>query len=598
MGFFMDGLDAEEYDRSYADRALLRRIFTYFRPFARLMGFVGLMICLNALMDAVLPLLTARGVDTLHQNFRLEEALLLTGAVLLASVLAWVFNYFRQRQTAQVVASVVYQLRRDVFTAVTERDMSFYDEFPSGSIVSRVTSDTQEFSNTVTLTLNLLSQLLLVLVLASILFFINVRLALIALGLAPFVIVTSLAFRHIARNITTQVRRILARVNTTVQETVAGIAVAKNFRQEQSVFDTFTEVNQQSYQLYLRQGFVFAGIFPILFLIAGTATAIVMYFGGRSALVNDITPGEWFLFMTSLEMFWFPLTSIASFWSQFQLGMSAAERVFALIDAEPRVVQNDNLTVDRLRGHIRFTDVDFRYSEQEQVLSGFSLAIQPGETVALVGHTGAGKSSLGKLVARFYEFQGGRIEVDGHDIRDYDLDAYHRQLGIVSQMPFLFSGTVRDNMRYGNPEATDEEVEAIARTVGDGLWLEALPQGLDTDVGEMGSWLSLGQRQLVALARLLMQNPSMIILDEATASVDPLTEAQIQDGLDLILQDRTAIVIAHRLSTIQAADRIIVMRQGAIMEEGNHDELMLRQGHYAELYETYFRHRALDYQIT
>ena len=597
MGFFMDGLDAEEYDRAYEDRALLRRIFTYFRPFASLMGFVGLMICLNALMDSVLPLLTSRGVDAMLQDFSLAQVLPLVGAVLLASILAWAFNYFRQRKTAEVVAKVVFQLRQDVFTAVTERDMSFYDEFPSGSIVSRVTSDTQEFSNTVTLTLNLISQLLLVLIMAAILFFINVRLALISLGLAPFVVITSLAFRHIARNVTTQVRRIMAQVNTTVQETVAGIAVAKNFRQEQAVFDTFTDVNRKSYSLYLRQGLVFAGIFPILFLIAGIGTAVVMYFGGRTALVGTITPGEWFLFMTSLEMFWFPLTSIASFWSQFQLGMSAAERVFALIDAEPRVVQNDNLTVETLHGHIRFTDVDFRYSEQEQVLSAFSLEIQSGETIALVGHTGAGKSSLGKLVARFYEFQGGRLEVDGHDIRDYDLDSYHRQLGMVAQIPFLFSGTVRENIRYGNPEATDEEVTRAAHTVGGGLWLAALPQGLDTDVGEMGNWLSLGQRQLVALARLLMQDPSMIILDEATASVDPLTEAQIQDGLDLILQDRTAIVIAHRLSTIQAADRIIVMRQGTIIEEGNHDDLMRNQGHYAELYETYFRHRALDYQV-
>ncbi len=597
MGFFMDGLDAEEYDRSYEDRALLRRIFAYFRPFAGPMGLVGFMICLNALMDSVLPLLTSRGVDSLHQDSDMTQVLPLVGAVLLASILAWIFNYVRQRKTAEVVANVVFQLRRDVFTAVTERDMSFYDEFPSGSIVSRVTSDTQEFSNTVTLTLNLISQLLLVIIVATILFFINVRLALISLGLAPFVVITSLAFRHIARNVTTQVRRVMAQVNTTVQETVAGIAVAKNFRQEQSVFDTFTDVNQKSYNLYLRQGFVFAAIFPVLFLIAGMGTAIVMYFGGRTALVGTITPGEWFLFITSLEMFWFPLTSIASFWSQFQLGMSAAERVFALIDAEPRVVQNDNRVVTTLQGHIRFADVDFRYSEQEQVLSSFSLEIQPGETIALVGHTGAGKSSLGKLVARFYEFQGGRLEIDGQDIRDYDLASYHRHLGLVSQIPFLFSGTVRDNIRYGSPEASDEEVARAAHTVGDGLWLASLPQGLDTDVGEMGSWLSLGQRQLVALARLLMRNPSMIILDEATASVDPLTESQIQAGLDLILQGRTAIVIAHRLSTIQAADRIIVMRQGAIIEEGNHDDLMRNQGHYAELYETYFRHRALDYQI-
>lgn len=597
MGFMMDGLDAEDYDRTYTDRALLARILGYFRPHAGVMAFVSAMLLLNSLMDTALPILTARGVDALAQNFTLGAAWPLVGAILLVGILAWTFNYFRQRKTAEVVARVVYQLRQDAFAAVMARDMSFYDEFPSGSIVSRVTSDTHAFSNTVTLTLNLLSQILLVLILAVALFVINARLAWIAIAMAPFVVAAALSFRHIARNVSTQVRRVMAQVNATVQETVAGIAVAKNFNQEQAVFDTFQDVNARSYALNLRQGFVFASIFPILFLLAGAATAIVLYFGGVDALAGAITPGEWFLFITSIEIFWFPLTSIASFWSQFQLGMSAAERVFALIDAEPRVVQNDRRPVARLQGRIRFENVDFRYSEKEQVLDRFSLDIQPGETVALVGHTGAGKSSIGKLVARFYEFQGGRIEVDGQDIRDYDLHAYHRQLGIVNQLPFLFSGTVRENIRYGRSEADDDAVERVARSIGGGFWLDALPQGLDTDVGEAGSRLSLGQRQLVALARLLVQNPSVIILDEATASVDPLTEAQIQEGLENVLRERTAIVIAHRLSTIQAADRIIVMQQGRIIQEGAHASLMAEAGHYAELYATYFRHHALDYQL-
>lgn len=597
MGFFMDGLEAEEYDRTYANRELVRRILTYFGPHTRAMVFVSLMIMLNALMDALLPVLTGRGVDALAADVAFQEGLPLMAAILGASVLAWTFNYFRQRLTAEIVARVVFTLRREAFAAVMARDMSFYDEFPSGSIVSRVTSDTQEFSNTVTLTLNLLSQCLVVIIMAGILLAINSQLGLITLGLSPFVVAAALAFRHIARNTSTQVRRVMGEVNTMVQETVAGIAVAKNFHQEQAIFNTFTDVNSRSYSWSLRRGLVFAGIFPILLFLSGIGTIIVIYFGGLNALAGTISPGEWFLFITSIGIFWFPLTSIASFWSQFQLGMAAAERVFALIDAEPRVVQHDDQPVTQLRGHIRFTDVDFRYSEQEQVLRRFSLDIQPGETIALVGHTGAGKSSLSKLVARFYEFQGGCLEVDGRDIRTYDLNSYHRHLGMVAQIPFLFSGTVRDNIKYGLPEATDTQVHAATHAIGDGFWLEALPEGLDTDVGEMGHQLSLGQRQLVALARLLVQDPSVIILDEATASVDPLTEAQIQEGLEQVLRDRTAIVIAHRLSTIQAADRIIVMRQGQIIEEGNHEDLMAQDGHYAELYSTYFRHHSLDYQL-
>ncbi len=597
MGFLMDGLDAEEFDRTYSDRALVGRILSYFKPHARTMVFVSSLLFLNSIMETALPILTSRGVDELKEGFEFIAALPLVGAVLIAGILAWIFNYIRQLLSAAVVAKVVYKLRQDAFTAVMARDMSFYDEFPSGSIVSRVTSDTQEFSNTVTLTLNLLSQVLLVILLFGILFYIDAQLAWITAAICPFVIGTALAFRHIARNVSTQVRRVLGELNATIQETVAGISVAKNFNQEISIYRTFLKVNKSSYFLGLRQGIVFAGIFPILFTLAGLATAVVLYFGGESAFVGRITVGEWYLFIVSIEVFWFPLTSIASFWSQLQLGMAAAERVFALVDAEPRVKQRGNIAVEQLAGHIQFTDVRFRYSDKEQVLNGFSLDIKPGETVALVGHTGAGKSSVTKLVARFYEFQKGSIEVDGVDVRDYDLFSYRRQLGMVSQIPFLFTGTVRDNIRYGTPYATDKKLEEIACSIGGGLWLEALPQRLETDVGEAGRSLSLGQRQLVALARLLLQDPSVIILDEATASVDPLTETQIQEGLQQVLAHRTAIVIAHRLSTIQAADRIIVMREGQILEEGTHNLLMETGGHYAELYATYFRHHSLDYQL-
>ncbi len=597
MGFLMDGLDAEEFDRTYSDRALVGRILSYFKPHARTMVFVSSLLFLNSLMETALPILTSRGVDELKEGFEFITALPLVGAVLLAGILAWIFNYMRQLLSAAVVAKVVYKLRQDAFAAVMARDMSFYDDFPSGSIVSRVTSDTQEFSNTVTLTLNLLSQILLVILLFGILFYIDTQLAWITAAICPFVVGTALAFRHIARNVSTQVRRILGELNATIQETVAGISVAKNFNQEMSIYRTFLKVNKSSYFLGLRQGIVFAGIFPILFTLAGLATAVVLYFGGESAFVGRITVGEWYLFIVSIEVFWFPLTSIASFWSQLQLGMAAAERVFALVDAEPRVKQRGNIAVEQLAGHIQFTNVRFRYSDKEQVLNGFSLDIRPGETVALVGHTGAGKSSVTKLVARFYEFQKGSIEVDGVDVRDYDLFSYRRQLGMVSQIPFLFTGTVRDNIRYGTPYATDKKLEEIACSIGGGLWLEALPQRLETDVGEAGRSLSLGQRQLVALARLLLQDPSVIILDEATASVDPLTETQIQEGLQQVLAHRTAIVIAHRLSTIQAADRIIVMREGQILEEGTHNLLMETGGHYAELYATYFRHHSLDYQL-
>jgi len=545
----------------------------------------------------VLPVLIARGVDQVAADPKDSAMSTLIYLIIGATVLSWTFNFVRQRLTARTVGDVVLQLREDAFTAVMSRDMSFYDEFPSGKIVSRVTSDTQDFSNVVTLTLNLISQILLVILIVGYLFSINAQLAWMALLIAPVVVATALAFRAIARTTTRQAQRLLATVNSTVQETISGISIAKNFRQEQTIYDEFVDVNEQAYQVQVRQGFVFSSIFPILVFIAGMGTAVIVYFGGNSALRSDISPGDWYLFVQAIGLFWFPLTGIASFWSQFQLGLAASERVFALIDAEDKVVQVDNREVGRLNGRIEFQDLYFRYTDKETVLNGFNMTIQSGEMVALVGHTGAGKSSLGRLIARFYEFQDGQLLIDGNDIRTFDLAAYRRQLGIVPQVPFLFTGNVADNIRYAKPDATDEEVLRVVNTIGKGDWLETLPQGLETQVGEGGRGLSMGQRQLIALARVLLQNPAILILDEATASVDPLAEAQIQESLELVLSDRTSIIIAHRLSTIKHADRIIVLSEGDIIEEGSHDSLMQQGGHYAELYDTYFRHQSPDYQV-
>ncbi len=600
MGFIMDGLDAEAYDREYKDRQLLARIIRYFKPHLSIMSTIAVMIVLNSVMDAAFPFLIARSLDQLDGTADLNVTIWprtawLIAAIFLSGVLSWSFNFFRQKYTARTVGDVVLKLRQDAFDAVLARDMSFYDDYSSGKIVSRVTSDTQDFSNVVTLTLNLMSQVLIVMIVVGLLVFINLRLALITLAIAPIVVLVALAFRRIARYTTTQARRVLAEVNANVQESITGISIAKNFRQEQRIYNEFKPVNRQTYRLSLRQGLTFSSIFPVLGTIAGIGTALVVYWGGIRVITGTMSAGNLYLFIESINLFWFPLISIASFWSQFQLGLAASERVFALIDAEPRVVQIADQPAPRLQGRIEFRNLDFRYTANEKVLEDFNLTIQAGESLALVGHTGAGKSSLGKLVARSYEFQGGQLLIDDQDIRSFNLDSYRGQLGIVPQTPFLFTGTVADNIRYGKPEATDEEVVDVASRVGGGDWLKALPQGLATSVGEEGKGISMGQRQLVALARVLLQNPAVLILDEATASVDPLTETQIQEGLDVVLRDRTAIVIAHRLSTIKSADRIIVLRNGQILEEGNHAALMARGGHYAELYDTYFRHQSLEY---
>jgi ATP-binding cassette subfamily B protein len=594
MGIF-EGLDAEPYDRKYSDKVLLKRIFEYFKPQRGRLVVIVIVAILISLISASSVLIVSRAVDLIKSAPTVINISVIAGLGLIAGVLIWVANWVGRRTTVQAIAGVVIQLATDAFEASTQHDLSFYDEYSSGRIVSRITTDTQDFGQLVTIVTDVLSQVLEALVLGVVLLTIDWKLTLIIFAIMPVIFVLGILFRSIARRVTRQGMRAIANVNSTIKETISGIAVAKNFRQEKSIFRDFDKANKLSYRLNWQRGLVLNLVFPVLNAIAGSMTAVMVYAGGLTVSQGIVTAGAWYLFILSLDRFMFPVMNISAFWSSIQNGFSAAERVFALIDAEPAVVQRDDQQVPDLKGQIDFDHVRFFYKKNEDVLDDFSLHIKPGETVALVGHTGAGKSSVAKLIARFYEFQGGAIRIDGHDIRSFNLEEYRRYLGIVSQLPFLFSGTVAENIRYARPDAKLNEIEKLARRIGGGDWLDTLPQGLKTQVGERGGRLSMGQRQLVSLMRVLVQQPAIFVLDEATASIDPFTEWQIQQALNLILERTTSILIAHRLSTVKSADRIIVMEKGKIIEEGTHSSLMLAEGYYAMLYNTYFRHQSLEY---
>ncbi len=594
MGFFA-GLNAEKYDRQYSDRQLTARIVTYFKPFIKRLIIVVVATLMVSGSDAIQPVIVSRGLDVMGTNPAVERIYSIAIAILGVSVLSWLMNYIRRRLMVRVIANLLVNLATDAFEASTAHDLSFYDQYSSGRIASRITSDTLAFGELVSLVTDVASQIVESLILAIILFSIEWRLTLIAMALIPIIFGLTMLYRKLARKVTREGMRATAEVNQTIKETVSGIAVAKNFRQEASIFEIFDKANQISYKVNINRGLVLSIVFPTLNTIGGIATAIMVYTGGLTTSQGIVTAGAWYLFVLSLDRFMFPVMSLASFWTNVQNGLSSAERVFALIDADPNVIQTDDNPVPELKGEIEFCNLNFHYKDTEPILTDFNLHIKPGETVALVGHTGAGKSSIAKLIARFYEFQSGKILIDGMDIRSFDLNSYRRKLGIVSQSPFLFSGTVMDNICYTCEQANPVEVEEVARKIGNGEWLETLSNGLLTEVGERGSRLSMGQRQLVSLMRVLVQKPAIFILDEATASIDPFTEWQIQQALNLILEQTTSILIAHRLSTVKSANRIIVMREGSIIEEGNHDSLMQEDGHYAELYNTYFRHQSLAY---
>jgi ATP-binding cassette subfamily B protein len=594
MGMFRS-LGEEKFDRTYSDGYLASRIWRYVLRFRKHIYGIVAGFSILAIVQAIRPVLISMGLDAFETGQNTFVLILIGLSV--SAVIEYVSNWGRRRLLTQVIGHTVANMRKDAFKAAVNRDMAFYDRNKSGKIVSRITSDTQEFGDVVLLTSDVMAQLISIVFLLAVLFSRSVTLTLILLATVPFYVAAALAMRNLARVVTRQGSRAMAVVNDQIQESVAGISVAKSFRREAMIYDEFVDVNTLSYDTNMRRGFVLALVFPVMTVLSGISIGIVLYAGAYQVVSPElaITAGTWYLFVQGVDRFLFPIINMVAFWSQFQQGLTSAERVFALIDAENTVIQHDNQPAGEIHGEIEFKDVSFAYDDEAWVMKDFDLHIQPGESIAFVGHTGAGKTTVAKLVSRFYELQKGEILIDGRDIRSFDLPSFRSRLGIVPQQPFLFSGTIIENIRYSRPDATDAEIQELANSVGKGEWLETLPEGLYSDVGERGARLSMGQRQLVSLLRVMIQKPAIFILDEATASVDPFTETQIQEAIDLILEQSTSILIAHRLSTVRSADRIIVLREGAIIEEGSHESLMEQGGHYAELYNTYFRHQSLSY---
>jgi ABC-type multidrug transport system fused ATPase/permease subunit len=518
---------------------------------------------------------------------------LVVAAFIASALLVWAATFAQTYLVGWVGQRALADLRLQIFRHLQEMPVGFYERRPAGVLISRMTNDVEALDSLVTDTVVTLFQASLTLVgSVVILLALDVELALITFLIFPVMAAGSLAFRIASADAYRRTRETIGAITAYLQETLSGIRVVRAFAQEPRHRARFAELNETNRAANLTTVNLNAAYFPAVEFISSIATFAILLVGGVRVISGDVQIGVLVGFIAALNGFFDPIGQLSQVYTTYQSGMAALDKIFELLDEQPELRDApDAIDLPRLRGEIRFEDVSFRYGGGDDdgdgpklALEHVSMTIPPGQTVALVGATGAGKSTFAKLVARFYDPTDGRVLVDGHDLRRVRAESLRSQMGIVPQEAFLFSGTVGENIAFGRPDATPEEVEAAARAVGAWPFISALPDGVGTEVGERGVQLSAGQRQLVAFARALIADPRVLVLDEATSNVDLHTEGRIEAGLRRLLAGRTAIVIAHRLSTIRQAGRIVVLDQGRVVEQGTHDELLAAGGAYERLY--------------
>jgi len=590
-------LEERTAERKMSAREIFSRLLRYLTPYKKWIVILVCAVIVSSATGIAGPYILGREIVSKY-ILRGDLNGLLTIIIIFIGILVanWIANTIRMYGLGKIGQSLLLKMRSDLFRHLQKLSFSFFDNSDSGDLISRVTNDTDAIGEAFTSGLvQVASDILSLFMILIVMFSINVQLSLVSMIVVPLIVAVALLFNSKFRAAYRVQRTRISNVTSKLQESISGIREIQSFTREKDAMKDFENANLENFQANLQATKVWGSFFPTIQLIQALGTGIVIAYGGWLALNGMLGPiedavGILITFVMYVRMFFGPIFDLTNFYNTVQSALAAAERIFEILDVEPEIKDSeDAVEIPPINGEVEFKNVSFGYKPEHPVLHNISFRIKPKETIALVGPTGAGKSTIIKLLCRFYDPQSGQVLIDGYDLKKVKMKSLHKQIGIVLQETFLFSGTIMDNIRYGKIDATDEEVIAAAKLVGAHEFIEKLPDGYNTKIGERGAGLSVGQKQLISLARALLRNPAILILDEATSSIDPYTDLLIRKAMKVLLKDRTSIIIAHRLSTVRDADRILVIDNGRIVEEGSHKELIKKGGLYSHLYTMQFK---------
>lgn len=570
---------------------IIKRLLTYLKPHKGAVVKTLLLMAVVITVELLNPYFLKTGIDKYIKAADAKSLMILGGGMILLNAVSMICSRFRIMTMGRVSNKILLTIRQQLYTHIQKLSFSFFDNRPIGKILARIIGDVNSlndlFTNCVT---SLVPELVKITSVAVIMMLMNYRLGLVALATLPFMVIAMFFVMTVSRKRWQVFRKKTSNMNAFTHEDFSGIRVVQSFAAEKETSETFLQLVKEQMSSFVKAVRMNDFFWPIVEMSWGVGTILVFWAGASLITTNSITPGLLVAFTSYVSMFWQPIMNISNFYNQLVTNMSGAERIFEILDIDPDIKDRlEAKPMPGIRGDVSFRNVTFGYDQDQPVLRDVSFDVSAGQTIALVGSTGAGKTTVVNLISRFYEVTDGAVLIDGHNLNHVMLETLRGQIGLMPQDTFLFSTTIKENIRYGKLDATDEEIIAAAKAVSAHDFIMKFAKGYDTDVNERGTRLSAGQRQLIAFARTLLADPRILILDEATASIDTHTERLVQQGIKKLLKGRTSFVIAHRLSTIRNADRIMVIEEGGIVESGTHEELIRRQGQYYNLYISQFK---------